>query len=825
MNRTDEFWNFILNGDKTIDSNQWFSNATKEALVYTLYVISNPDGSPRWVFPQGAKQPLFLKFYPSTTVRSKVVKLIFRMLFSIGLIRLVAKKVTLSGSHPPHYRNWLFNGNDEFSLFAGTIGPNQKILVYEKDHSGKGSFKKIAFGENAQQLINNEKANLELLASQSLVSFTFPAVKKATSEWLEIQEMELGQSHIRLNGLHQNALQEWYKLGTEEKGYSALDFKRQVLQVASTRLNDKILVQLREMLLQTISQAQKSTMTTKYGFGHGDFTPWNCGIKKGSLFILDWELAGTYPLLYDAFHFVMQQEIMNTQKSATEILQSVYTLMGSDEWVAFCSENKLRWKNQFIAYLLHVATYYYTVYSKQAEIHHQAYRAMSVWSEMLDAIMLNLKGMKMRSVFAKKFFTHLKQLPYALMKNDQKPLTQLSENSDVDLFIDKSATKATIAWIKAQPEVIKLYKQRMSYMTVVTLYFMDGSFLSIDFIHRLKRKNIEYMTIDEVVKSAYLSDDGLKLPQVHFDLQYMITFYWLNHAAIPQKYLSYVQRMEKREQISVLNYLKLKVGFTASRLEDFFSDEFSKVAYKLHNSINELPQNKGWKGALNKAIYLMDSAKKVVKGKGLVISFSGVDGAGKSTVISHIKSTLETRFRRNVVVLRHRPSVLPILSAWVYGKKEAEARSVATLPRQGNNKNSLSSLFRFAYYLTDFLVGQFVIWMKHSLRGDIILYDRYYFDFIEDPKRSNIHLPRWFRKLFYRFVFKPNINIFLHAQPELILKRKQELDMNDIVQLTSAYKKLFNEFRKSYSGKYVTIENDDLDITLEQIESLYVSAA
>jgi thymidylate kinase len=165
------------------------------------------------------------------------------------------------------------------------------------------------------------------------------------------------------------------------------------------------------------------------------------------------------------------------------------------------------------------------------------------------------------------------------------------------------------------------------------------------------------------------------------------------------------------------------------------------------------------------------------------------------------------------------------MSAWIYGKAKAEEKSASTLPRQGTNKNVISSLFRFGYYLLDFLLGQFVIWVRYTLPGHVVLYDRYYFDFIEDPKRSNIALPRWFCAFFYRFIFKPNINIFLHAQPESILTRKKELSIDDIVKLTSGYKKLFKEYSKKYNGKYVAIENESLEKTLEHIESLFVTTA
>ena len=178
-----------------------------------------------------------------------------------------------------------------------------------------------------------------------------------------------------------------------------------------------------------------------------------------------------------------------------------------------------------------------------------------------------------------------------------------------------------------------------------------------------------------------------------------------------------------------------------------------------------------------------------------------------------------------MVVLRHRPSILPIISAWRYGKKNAEQRSVNRLPRQGENKNTLSSYFRFGYYYFDYLLGQIYIWAKYLLRGYIVLYDRYYFDFIIDGKRSNIDIPSGVSKHLYWFVKKPELNFFLYADAETILKRKKELSPSVIEYLTNQYQQLFNEFSTKHKGVYLDIENINRQKTLHTIINHYVKLA
>jgi len=235
----------------------------------------------------------------------------------------------------------------------------------------------------------------------------------------------------------------------------------------------------------------------------------------------------------------------------------------------------------------------------------------------------------------------------------------------------------------------------------------------------------------------------------------------------------------------------------------------------LNKIIQTKAENRRWKGLKNKLFYYLDTIRSFFQNGGLVITFSGVDGAGKSTIIELVKHKIEKNLRKDVIVLRHRPSILPIISALRHGKEKAEAISVSKLPRTGQNKNLLSSLLRFGYYYIDFILGQFYVYVKYVMRGKVVLYDRYYFDFINDGKRSNILLPTSWVKFGYRFLLKPDLNYFLYAEAGTILARKQELDIQTIETLTSDYKNLFEHYANTYtSSDYISIANEKLDDTL-----------
>jgi thymidylate kinase len=211
-----------------------------------------------------------------------------------------------------------------------------------------------------------------------------------------------------------------------------------------------------------------------------------------------------------------------------------------------------------------------------------------------------------------------------------------------------------------------------------------------------------------------------------------------------------------------------------------------------------------------------------LKNKVKIITFSGVDGAGKTTILRIFTELLQQKYQQQVIELRHRPSILPILSSIKHGKKKAELKTMEVLPRTGKNNSKLSSYIRFFYYLIDYIVGQWVIYFKHTKNNHIVIYDRYYFDFINDARRTNIDLDSQFIRFFYRLIFKPQLNIFLYAPPEVILNRKIELDKDSIILLTKAYNTLFLELDIQAGNRYVSIENIDINTTIKNIEEYYI---
>ncbi len=418
--------------------------------------------------------------------------------------------------------------------------------------------------------------------------------------------------------------------------------------------------------------------------------------------------------------------------------------------------------------------------------------------------------------FASELFARLSKAKYAILKCVSGDIGSIGVNSDIDLAVDREASVLVRAFAR-EHRFVRVYREySSSFMTTIYLSFLDYSFLEIDLIHDFIRKDLRYLRCSELLDRARPNSRGLIIPSVEYQFLYVSLFYFLNNVKIDQKYVDYFSSMPLEVKENILNFILNKYGMDRLSWDDLVVGDVS-----LRRSFKRIVvrQNCLFERIQNTWFYLLDVIRNISKSR--LVTFSGVDGAGKSTLIECFSNILKSKYRRDVVLLRHRPSIVPILSAFRYGKEKAEKISAERLPRMGGNKSVISSLLRFAYYLFDYLIGQWIIFFKHALHGRIIIYDRYYFDFICDPQRSNIKVSNWLARAFYVFIFKPDMSFFLKAPAEVVWQRKKELDVSVINELNLKYENLFSSFSSDYQ-KYRVLENIDKAATLEKIESAYV---
>ena len=793
------------------------ADSAAEPGAIRLHGLRNPDGSLRWVWPGTLRQPLFLNFYNAGSPKARLFALLVRLIFALGLARWVFPK--LAGAvRSQGVQSW---PTADFALFVGTPGPYRKAVCCYAEAEGRRVFAKLPVTLAAAGKVQAEALALRHLARRSGSSFRTPEVVAAQPGLLLQRDVRpaRGRRAATLQPQHLAYLREQTEAATPQRlGASSLwqTLQQQVaaLQaVPGTRIPYGLRTKL-QLLLQHIDPSQLVPLTG----AHGDFTPWNCWLAPDYLALYDLEFALTEaPRLYDLFHFHLQQGLLVRRASAATLRAELWTLARTHFPEIGAAERRLALR----LYLLHQVSHFALVYHAQAQWHEQVRWLLAGWNELLTLELAAVVAHRQLCVYDLLDQLQLGEAGVVLKQRAANPY-ELNPTSDVDLLLPRAGAEALAGWLRSYPLLSATGRRgaglrRQAHMVSVDCFFEDGSFLSVDLLYQLLRKATLLIEAPRVLAQAGRAAHGVPVPTLYHDFEYTWLFYWLNGSDVPAPHRQHFERQPAQQQRELLGYLVDKYNLHFDSLASACRYD-ALIATQLRIMVEAQPGNEWLRRQWRSLRYGLSTLATFLRPKGFVITFSGVDGAGKSTVIEHIKERLEKKWRKSVVVIRHRPSVLPILSAWQYGRQEAERRSVEKLPRQGQNQRLLPSLLRFGYYYLDYLLGQGVIWLKYTCRGHVVLYDRYYFDFINDGRRSNIRLPERLTRALYAFVTKPRLNFFLYAAPEEILRRKQELSGDTIRELTQKYQTLFGQLSGRYrQSRYVPIENHNLDATLTLI--------
>lgn len=420
-----------------------------------------------------------------------------------------------------------------------------------------------------------------------------------------------------------------------------------------------------------------------------------------------------------------------------------------------------------------------------------------------------------RAQFIQSLFCFLSGTEYLWLKAIVERPEDTPPHSDIDLLVRETAVPGILLFIIGQASVAHCEAKKKDEAIHLQLQLEDGSQLKLDLLTALVRKQFTYLRNDYLLADR-VWHNGVATYSKKLLLEHVFLFNFLNHAGLPQKYVRFFEALPAAEKTQLLAFLHSKYG---CRYRDFGQmAHFSiQTQDRLLRHLRRSPSN-GLSDRLQRvASYIRQLCSHDHPWAPSIISFTGVDGAGKTTLLADLRTLLSDKLQLKTVVLRHRPSLLPILSAFTLGRQAAEANAAAALPRQGKNSSSLGSLLRFAYYFSDYLFGQVYVWLRYVLRGYTVIYDRYYFDFIVDAKRSNITLGAALPKKLFPLLAKPGLNILLYADPDTIRQRKKELPESDIVQMTGQYLALFEELKSTDSSRYLCIENHDRAASLETI--------
>jgi thymidylate kinase len=210
----------------------------------------------------------------------------------------------------------------------------------------------------------------------------------------------------------------------------------------------------------------------------------------------------------------------------------------------------------------------------------------------------------------------------------------------------------------------------------------------------------------------------------------------------------------------------------------------------------------------------------------VLITFSGLDGAGKSTLIDFLSSTLE-QAHRPVVVLhlndevgiyallrgvrdRFRGHAQTQLAPGIADPRSQKMRRPPPRGLRGRLARWRTAIIwnkplRRALYPLDLLI--FICYRAYleRFKGRVLIMDRYFYDTLVDV--SNGRDRPWTRVL-ERLTPAPTVPVFLDITPEESFRRKGEFSVEYLQRRYDAYQHVFQRVPRA-----VRIVNDDLERT------------
>jgi hypothetical protein len=179
----------------------------------------------------------------------------------------------------------------------------------------------------------------------------------------------------------------------------------------------------------------------------------------------------------------------------------------------------------------------------------------------------------------------------------------------------------------------------------------------------------------------------------------------------------------------------------------------------------------------------------------MLVTFSGLDGAGKSTLIRGVRGELEASGRSVRVLTMY--DDIGVYAAVRMIRDRVAGRPAQPASADANNGDGSQSAFvrivrsrrlKRGLYGIDLLIFRLLRAYHESFRGRVLIMDRYFYDSIVDlaEDRDDAELADLLRG-----VPKPDVPVYVQASPEVAFARKHEYSVERLRARQGVYSRLF----------------------------------
>ena len=185
--------------------------------------------------------------------------------------------------------------------------------------------------------------------------------------------------------------------------------------------------------------------------------------------------------------------------------------------------------------------------------------------------------------------------------------------------------------------------------------------------------------------------------------------------------------------------------------------------------------------------------------RSIVISFMGVDGSGKSTLIELLRKKLKNKFKK-IKYVHLRPYLILLDKSTIQANPH---KTKKTWP-------ILLNFIRILYWL---IIYRLFFYLFANKPRQLIIFDRYADDLMIDPIRYKFNLPNRITKFILNFFPNPSLWIVLNAPIKVLEKRKKELPTKELKKQI----RIYLNFAKQRKNSIVINTNNSVQSSLSLI--------
>lgn len=301
--------------------------------------------------------------------------------------------------------------------------------------------------------------------------------------------------------------------------------------------------------------------------------------------------------------------------------------------------------------------------------------------------------------------------------------------------------------------------------------------------------------------------DGLfRGPTLPLQLAIVISYSSVTGKNIRERYLEFI-----RKQPTLLENIRSHLNEVGIQLEDLDVCTGEIKFVSKHNPILNL------KRIVPSVRRSFDNLVRYVSPPGLMISLTGPDGSGKSTIIEALVEQ-DREFHSGQFVLHLRPHYLPPLSSIGTFRRTKDSKNSSATVTQTHNSLSfvanIAQICRLVYYWADYVIGYWLKIRPLLAKDFVVVFDRYFYDYYFDFDQKAVREMNVLVRFLNYFVPSPTYNFILVADPKAINLRKNELSVEEI---EAQYKRINRSFSNRENSRYVTTD-DNLELTVALIQ-------